>query len=524
MRFRQTLTALGLALAAGLACAAPAPADPAPGPPVVHTDGGAVQGVATDTDRSFLGIPFAAPPVGALRWQQPQPALPWLGVRDATQPGNACPQAASPFGGADVTTEDCLNLNVWTPRHEAQGLPVIVFIHGGSMVSGSGREYAAHRMVARGDVVVVTINYRLGVLGGLSMTPDSGAEITGNYGISDQQAALRWVQRNIAAFGGDPRLVTIDGQSAGAVSVCSQLGSPLAAGLFQRAIVQSAPCAGDGFGAWPTRDQTDRKGQDYAAAVGCPDPHTAGICLRTMSVGELLTAQAPYQWFPDIDGHVLTEPLREAFGDGHFNQVPVLITDAHDEERLMVLPQYGLGTALTADAYPQAVRDFFGADRADQVIAHYPLRNYAQPVLAYAAARSDFDYICGVPTTAGLLSQHVPAYAAEFADETAPTLPGIPPASFPLGAAHAFDLPYLYETDGVTPAFTPAQQRLSDNMIDYWTAFARTGDPNGQGRPAAPRFDPAAAHMLQFAPDGPRQYSGFAADHQCRFWNSFITW
>ncbi|MFB7716105.1 carboxylesterase/lipase family protein [Nocardia sp. NPDC056100] len=526
MRIRHMLSALALICAAGLGTAAPAPADTGSGsdPTIVTIDTGQIRGTTTDTDRSYLGIPYAAPPIGPLRWQPPQPALPWPGVREATGPGNACPQSAGALGGTDVTTEDCLNLNVWTPRRAARGLPVMVFIHGGSMVSGSGRDYAAHRMVARGDVVVVTVNYRLGVLGGLSMAADSGAEITGNYGILDQQAALRWVRRNIAAFGGDPGSVTIDGQSAGAVSVCSQLGSPLAAGLFQRAIVQSAPCAGDGFGAWPTRAQADVKGQTYAAAVGCADPRTAGICLRAKPVGELIAAQAPYQWFPDIDGRVLTEPLRDALGSGRFNRVPVLITDAKDEERLMVLFQYGLGTTLTADAYPQAVRDFFGADKANQVIERYPLRDYAQPVLAYAAARSDFDYICGVPTTAGLLAQHVPTYAAEFADDTAPALPGIPPASFPLGAAHAFDLPYLYETNGVTPAFTDAQRRLSEQMIDYWTAFARTGDPDGAGRPAAPRFDAASGRMLRFAPDGPRDYTRFAADHHCGFWNSFITW
>ncbi|WP_040815305.1 carboxylesterase/lipase family protein [Nocardia concava] len=515
------LVVLALALLAARVPVAPASADPG-GPEVVHTETGPVRGVRSDTDRSFLGIPFAAAPVGPLRWQPPAPPESWHGVRDATSPGNACPQSAS-FSGAAVDTEDCLNLNVFTPRHESHGLPVIVFIHGGYMVSGSGREYSAHRMIARRDVVVVTVNYRLGALGGLSLA--GGADgIAGDYGVQDQQAALRWVQRNIAAFGGDPHEVTIDGQSAGAVSVCTQLGSPLAAGLFQRAIVQSAPCVGDGFGPWPTRDQADRQGQTFAAAVGCPDPATAPACLRAKPVGDLLAAQSPYQWFPDIDGEVLTSSLREAFDSGHFNKVPVLITDTRDEERLMVVQQYGYGTPLTAEAYPQAVRDFFGADRADQVIEHYPLADYDQPVLAYAAARSDYDYICGVPTTAGLLTRHIPAYAAEFADETAPALPGIPAPSFPLGAAHASDLPYLYETSNTAPAFTEAQRKLSDSMIDYWTAFARTGDPNGDRRTPAPRFDPASQAMLRFTETGPQPYTRFAADHHCAFWDSYITW
>ncbi|GAB2513930.1 carboxylesterase/lipase family protein [Nocardia heshunensis] len=519
-RYHASL-ALAAALVLGSGCAAPAFADDATGPAVVRTDAGAVRGLLGDTDRSFLGIPFAAPPVGVLRWQPPAPALPWADVRDATRPGNACPQTPLGFGGEVTTTEDCLNLNVFTPSADAHGLPVVVFIHGGYMVSGSGRDYSAHRMVARGDVVVVTVNYRLGALGGLSLP---GGDVAGDYGVQDQQAALRWVQRNIAAFGGDPGTVTIDGQSAGALSICSQLGSPLAAGLFQRAIVQSAPCAGNGFGPLQTRDQADRQGQSFAAAVGCPDPVTAGLCLRTKPVADLLAAQAAYQWFPDVDGRVLTAQFREAFESGHFNQVPTMITGTRDEERLMVLQQYGYQTALTADAYPQAVRDFFGADRADQVIAHYPLSGYDQPVLAYAAARSDFDYLCGDPTTAGLLSRRVPTFAAEFADETAPGLPGIPPPSYPLGAAHASDLPYLYETSGVTPAFTDAQQQLSEAMIDYWTAFARTGDPTVPGRVAPPRFDPAAGQMLRFTESGPQSYAGFAAEHHCDFWNSYITW
>jgi len=520
----RILAALALLICAG-PLAGPAGADDAIGPTVLHTESGLVSGASSGTDRSFQNIPYAAPPVGPLRWQPPRPALPWLGVRDATHPGNACPQPSQQtLGGPLSTTEDCLGLNVYAPRSDVRGLPVVVFIHGGYMVTGSGRDYSAHRLEARGDVVTVTINYRLGALGGLSLAGATPGGIAGDYGIQDQQAALRWVQRNIAAFGGDPGRVTIDGQSAGAVSVCSQLDSPLAAGLFQRADIQSAPCVGDGFGPWPDRDQTDQQGVKFAAAVGCTDPGTLALCLRTKPVDALLTAQAPYMWLPTIDGRVLPLQPREAITSGRFNHVPVMISNTRDEERLFVLPQYGLGTPLTAAAYPKAISDFFGPAHAPAILERYPLRNYDQPVLAYAAARSDFDYICGVPTTAGLLSRTVPTYAAEFADEHAPGLPGLPKASYPLGAAHAFDLPYVYETSDVTPAFTADQQKLSDDMIGYLTAFAATGNPNGGGRPEAPRFDSGNPAYLHLIPQGPHSYTDFATEHQCGFWDSYITW
>ena len=219
----------------------------APGSPaadagvVVRTDAGLVRGQAAATSQVFNGIPYAAPPVGALRWKAPQPVQPWSGVKDATKLSSACPQQANAEAPSGSTNEDCLYLNVTTPKQQsAKPRAVVVWIPGGGFFSGTGNSYEASKMAARGDVVVVTVNYRLGIFGFFGYP---GLPASGTYGIQDQQAALRWVQRNARAFGGDPRNVTVAGESAGGMSVCAQLTSPTSTGLFSKAVMQSGSCA-----------------------------------------------------------------------------------------------------------------------------------------------------------------------------------------------------------------------------------------------------------------------------------------
>ncbi len=319
-------------LAAGVGSAAASPASGGANP-IVRIDGGLVRGADAAGVNSFLGLPYAAPPTGNLRWRPPQPASSWSGVRDATQFGPGCPQALArnPFLPPGTISEDCLNLNVYTPTlRSGSDRPVLVWIHGGGLVQDGGRNYDGTKLAAAGTVVV-TINYRLGALGflahpALASRPGGAA---GNYGLMDQQAALRWVQRNIARFGGDPHNVTIAGQSAGGLSVLAQMVSPGARGLFQRAIVQSGTFA---LNQQPLA-AAEAAGETFAKNVGCPDQTAA--CLRSVPVSDLVSnfgVEIPGV----VDGSVLTQPIGTALARGQFARVPVINGITHDEELLFV--------------------------------------------------------------------------------------------------------------------------------------------------------------------------------------------
>lgn len=258
----------------------PAEAQPPPGRTQLRLDSGWVRGEARDDVVAFSGIPYAAPPVGDRRLAPPAAPSPWTGVRDATRPSPSCPQPGG-FGEDGVQVagqEDCLYLDAVVPRDAGERrLPVLVWLHGGAMISGAANQYDGARLASRGDVIVVTANYRLGALGFLS-TPALDAEHTGsgNYGLLDQNAVLRWVRRNATAFGGDPGQVTVAGQSAGSRSICAQLASPAARGLFQRAVLQSGPCANKVF----TKAEADRNGRQAIAEVGCSTADATVACLR----------------------------------------------------------------------------------------------------------------------------------------------------------------------------------------------------------------------------------------------------
>ena len=280
--------------------------------PIVRIDGGLVRGADAAGVNSFLGLPYAAPPTGNLRWRPPQPAAGWSGVRDATTFGPSCPQAPSPFAPPGQFSEDCLYLNVYTPaaRSSFGGRPVLVWIHGGGLEQDGARDYDGTKLAADG-VVVVTINYRLGALGFLAHPALASHGAAGNYGLMDQQAALRWVQRNIARFGGDPGNVTIAGQSAGGLSVLAQMVSPGARGLFQRAIVQSGTFA---LNQRPLA-VAEAAGQTFATAVGCADQSAA--CLRSAPVSALV-ANFGVEIPGVVDGAVLTQPIGTAVSDASF--------------------------------------------------------------------------------------------------------------------------------------------------------------------------------------------------------------
>jgi para-nitrobenzyl esterase len=521
--FRRLSAGLMMAYALVAASVASAAADKK----VVVTDNGPVRGIVTPTIRKFLGIPYAAPPVGDLRWRPPRSHARWDNPLDATKFGNHCPQPVSPFGLPSVT-EDCLFLNVYTPPKINRGAPhrhpVMVWIHGGALFLGESDDYDPSKLVRDGDVIVVTINYRLGFLGFLAhpaLSAESPDHASGNYGLMDQQFALQWVQRNISRFGGDPDNVTIFGESGGGLSVQSHLVSPTAAGLFHQAIVES--------GAYsltqPPLAVVEAEGTAFATLVGCGNQTAA--CLRAVPVATILANQGGAGFVPNLDGKLLTQSVGEALASGQFNQVPVMEGSNHDEWRLFVALQEFVTGPLTPSQYPGAIGAILLTLRiplavVPLLVAEYPLANYPSPSIALGALGTDGIFACNARLSAQLLSAHVPTFEYEFNDANAPQV-FLPPASFPYGAYHAAEIQYLFglRAEIPAPALNAAQEELSDNMVRYWTQFARSGNPNSPDTlPFWPSYETATDQIQSLVPPTPQIETGFAADHKCAFWAS----
>jgi para-nitrobenzyl esterase len=491
---------------------------------VVRTSAGPVRGLQADGFRVFEGIPYAAAPVGPLRWQPPVAPPRWTAVRDATKPGLRCIQdtQVDPDYGRP-TSEDCLNLTVWTPNGATERSPraVMVWIHGGGFLNGSSDLYNARWLATRGDIVVVTINYRLGALGFLAHPAlAADRDQLGNYGLADQQAALRWVRDNIAAFGGDPAEVTIAGESAGAISVCDHLVAPESAGLFRAAIMQSGPCQ-----AQADLPAAERISIDFAARAGCPNTPSAARCLRDLPADRLRSGPG----YVGIGANVLTGPVTgtsrlpasppSVLGSGVTARVPVLIGNTADEFTLFVAVTYLRRKGLPP--YRSLLRDTFGAE-APAVAARYPLNRFDGSVaLAYAAAVTDGVFACPINAYAmGLAGRKgVPVYAFEFADRTAPAPEPMRTLPFRVGASHALELRYLFDMGGAPP-LNAAQRTLSDQMIAYWSRFVSTGAPDVPGRPAWPALDPDAPRQLSLQTGDPVLTADFAERHECDFWAS----
>src|ERR1700728_2953651 len=422
--------------------------------PIASTESGLVIGSTTDGGNAFLGIPYAVPPVGALRWRPPQRYGFFPGfVLQATQFGSACTQP----GG--IGSENCLFLNVYTPETESSerrghGLPVMFWIHGGGLIEGSSTPYNPEQLVKKG-VIVVTINYRLGYLGFLAQSAiDVEGHLNGNYGLIDQQFALGWVRRNIASFGGDPDRVTIFGESAGGQSVYAQLASPLASGMFRGAISESGSYAefqnyfsnvvtlaqGE-----TTGSQSVPSGAAIADSVGCTS-QTAS-CLRAVPASTMI-AQEPFPLYPFVDGRLLTQTISAAFASGEFNQVPVISGTNHDAYRLFVALDYDLvgNPILTSAEYDTAVTTLWGPALAPPVLTLYPFVGYLTGGEALGASGTDGVFSCAARIADQSLAKFVPTYTYEFNDENAPPsqseFGGL--LTFPLGAYHSAEVPYLF--------------------------------------------------------------------------------
>ncbi len=407
----------------------------------------------------------------------------------------------------------------------------MVFIPGGAYVLGDGAGYDPTPLVERGDAVVVTLNYRLGPFGFLTL-PGLDAESTtgtsGNWGLLDQQLALRWVRDDIAAFGGDARAVTLFGESAGGNSVCEQLASPAAAGLFDRAIVESGACVGT-----PLGPLSEVAGQDtgvrFAAGLGCADPATMVACLRAVPAKLLvagpttaLTSLAA-TWTPTLDGTVLPRSPADALASGRVPPVPLLMGSNHDEGRLFTaLFQHLHLNPVSESFYQSDVAERFGAGAAE-VLARYPSARFGSPSLALSATVTDQTFACPAQWTAQAAHTGGADKAGLWTYELdEPNPPQVLPDPFmALRSYHGAELTYLFDSiSGIPVVRDTAQRTLSDQLVGYWTRFAATGNPNGAGLPGWPAWSAGARPVQTLTSRGtaPHDDTAFLADHMCGFW------
>jgi para-nitrobenzyl esterase len=518
------------------------PASAAPSGPIVKTVEGPVQGLVRNGVTSFLGIPFAEPPVGGLRWQPPKPHAAWTQTLQATGFGKTCAQITElgVFAGPVSVSEDCLYLNVFTPHQAlapgAKGLPVLVWIHGGGLFDGESNDYDASALVKGGPAVVVTINYRLGLLGYLAHPAlDAEGHDFANYGLMDQQEALRWVKRNIAAFGGDPGNVT---------STAAVLISPASAGLLHRAIFESGPLL-----TVAPLASAEKRGGDFATAAGCGADATpaAAACLRGLTVQKILSLQGsaaangPYVTGLIVDGKVLPLPGDTAWVTGKFNHVPIMNGSVEDEGAFSASINELFFGPLSAEQYGEIVRKTYDGAAGPSgfgpnykpgtgaaVLTNYLLSAYPDPGAAWVAVGTDAN-VCRHPTLNNNASKYVPLYAYEFADREAPWY--FPPLSFAHGAAHTIDIQFLFPDWhggplGISHKLTAPEQRLSKQLVSAWTNFMYTGNPNRAGNSPWPRYSAAAPTLLsQNVPSSATMSAAaFAAAHKCAFWDTVLVY
>ncbi len=490
----------------------------------VMTAAGPVVGLQRGGLKVFRRVPYAAPPVGALRFAPPAPLTPWTAPLDATVEGSSCAQGGSLFGsGGPSGTEDCLHVNVTTPSLTGSR-PVMVWIHGGGFVTGSGSEatYDGTRIVTEGDVVLVTLNYRVGVLGFLSHPSLAPAGATsGNWGFLDQQAALRWVRDNAARFGGDPARVTIFGESAGGTSVLLHTAAPGSRGLFARAIVESGPCP-----QLPSRTRADAIGDMAARAVNCTAGDVAA-CLRAASVTALQTAvmgsgepggifyqERGFIYLPTFDGATFTEQPLAAMRAGRGSDTPMVLGTNTDEGTLFTGGLLGPAVSTEAEyraALARGAANFgFTAAQATLIAERYPVARYGGAYEALTAVTTDGLFACSTRYVArmqGAAGRAVRLYRFDQEPGNA-GLPG-------LGVFHAAELSFVFGTTSTLLGDESSAPALGPAIRGYWTRFAASGDPGGA--PPWPAWSPAADVRLRLAAMAAAEPAN--PDDRCGFWD-----
>lgn len=511
---------------------------PAPTPtPIgtINTVYGPVVGTPANGAWRFLGIPYAAPPLGELRWQPPDPPTPWTEPLSAAKFGSACPQYDE--DGTLFGSEDCLTLNVYAPEGALQGgepRPVLFFLHGGGHVQGSSRVlvgdlplYDGTSLATNHDVVVITINYRLGPFGFLAhpaLSAEGGEKASGNYGALDQLAALQWVQRNVAGFGGDPSRVTVFGESAGSVSSCRLVASPLAEGLLDGAILMSGACVASPLA------RAEANGREVAAALGCADATDVPSCLRGRSTAAVMNTLEPGVSGPGslgrgaydgvIDGYLLPDAPRQLIEADRHNHVPVIVGTTSGENGRDAPP------IASAQEYEAAVRAYLGAaglpsGLADQVLEAYPVDDYASARDAYVALTSDLKFVC--PARQDLRLFAAAGGAATYRYWFDHVADNAGPQARARGAFHGSELPFLFgvlefSLGPIRYRPGPGDLATSAAMGAYWARFAATGNPNGDAGAAWPLYEPERDPSLVLGSE-PKVHERLRAE-QCAFWES----
>lgn len=541
-------------------CCALTPQADAANDPKVQTAEGPVKGFLKNGIAEFLGIPYAAPPVGNLRWRPPQAHQSWSKTLNANNFGPQCAQVTllGAFAGPANNNEDCLYLNIYSPfvqSNSHEKLPVIFWIHGGGNIDGASDGYDGSKLASQGHVVVVTINYRLGLLGFLAHPAiDNEGHLFGNYGILDQQFAMKWVKKNIAQFGGDGNNITVGGQSAGSLDTQANMVSPLAAGLFQRAIFES------GVQEPAPLSFAESNATAFSVAAGCGSGATAAVakCLRNLTVAQIMALQGtasssgPYVSSNGViaDGQILPSSFAAAYRSGEFNHVPVISGMTHDEGSfgLAVTEYYenprvpfsvtdytNIVTSIyTGNSGPAATPPPYPAGTVQEVMSLYPLSAYTTPQLALTAIETDGSvfFPCTQRQINRLIAASVPLYAYEFDDQTAPfyfpKMPGFVPLAY-----HTSDIQYLFPlwhggSTGIPHPLNGKQEQLSDELVAAWTNFAWTGNPNGVGNSPWPRYVlqnnksywlSENIPALSLIPD-----PQFFSEHKCSFWDTILNY
>ena len=498
-------------------------------PLAIETDAGKIHGIEQPGDvRAWLGVPYAAPPVGDLRWKRPQRAPKWEGVLDTVQTGIQCPQTFS-IGGPGGS-EDCLFVNVWSPSG-ASKRPVLVWLHGGAFIFGSGGDpyYSGRFLAEKYDVVVVTVNYRLGAFGFLAHPALTGEDpsypSSGNYGLEDQIAALEWTQRNIKAFGGDPAKVMLFGESAGGFSTCALFVSQQTSGLFAAAISQSGLCASKIEE--PTLAVAEAAGVKIGEKLGCTGAGAAA-CMRGKSEKELLDATAlippamqppggPFyvggenvlSTLPNVDGVVMRRSLRTAFTQGVYPVRPLILGSMKDEGTLFHSSFFAMEVTTDAE-YRAALGRRFGAANVDAIVAHYPIANFKNANAAIAEVTGDAFFVCPMRVAAKGASgiPGISVYMYSFDRE--------PESAFlsDLGAFHSSEIPFLFGTDGVYPLARTGAGPVATTMQQMWTRFAETGKPSMEW----PQYSAESDAYLSI--NDPLAVKTGLKAAQCEFWDS----